>query len=169
MGNCLKVNEVNHIYPSEKIWKSDPDFKSFYKIFCRLNCVLEYHESCWAQLKIEYTNNIKGTQILSRANKVPTERDFFGLPCLTPDCEGVIIRIEIVNSMDTKIIEDKKLIERLEKEEIEKKEAEKLEKEKKAKEFKQKKRERNRSKSSSEKDSRCDSVPKVIEEKENIE
>ena len=178
-ANCLKVNEVNHIYPSEKIWKSDPDFKSFYKIFCRLNCVLEYHESCWAQLKIEYTNNIKGTQILSRANKVPTERDFFGLPCLTPDCEGVIIRIEIVNSMDTKIIEDKKLIERLEKEEIEKKEAEKLEKEKKVKEMKQKqiegkskkqkKKERNRSKSSSEKDSRGDSVPKVIDEKENIE
>ena len=178
-ANCLKVNEVNHKYPSEKIWKSDPDFKSFYKVFCRLNCVLEYHETCWAQLKVEYTNNIKGAQILSRANKVPTEKDFFALPCLTPDCEGVIVRIEIVNSMDSKIIEDKKMIEKLEKEEMEKKEAEKIEKEKKAREFKQKqiegkskkqkKRERNRSKSSSEKDSRCDSVPKVIEEKENIE
>ena len=147
--NCLKVNENNHILPSEKIYKSDPDFKSIYKIMCADNCILDYHESCWLQFKADYTNNIKGV-------KIPSEKDFLGLKCFTPDCGEIILRIIIESLVDKKVIEDKKIIEKFEND---KKEAEKLRREKELRDFQQrklearskksKKKERNRSKSSS--------------------
>jgi hypothetical protein len=42
-----------------------------------------------------------------------TEKDFISRQCLTPDCEGIIIKVEIHNQIDeVKIIEDAKLMER---------------------------------------------------------
>jgi len=147
--NCLKVNGHNHILPSEKIYKSDPDFKSIYKIICADNCILDYHESCWLQFKADYTNNIKGV-------KTPSEKDFLGLKCFTPDCGEIILRVIIENLVDNKVIEDKKIIEKFEND---KKEAEKIRREREQRDYQQrklearskksKKKERNRSKSSS--------------------
>ncbi len=47
-------------------------------------------------------------------SKLPTEKDFIGRQCVTPDCEGVSIRVEIYNQDgDVHNVEDAKLMERL--------------------------------------------------------
>ena len=151
-SDCLDINKDSHIIPSEKIFKNDPDFKPYYKVYCNSNCALDYHESCWAKLKTDLA------EIKSRL----TEQDFFGKSCLTPDCEGVIIKIQIIDIDQDRTFEDKKLLERLEKEELAKKEAEKLRREEENKKLlaakkmeskaKKQKKQRTRSVASSEKD-----------------
>jgi len=171
--DCLEVNKNNHIIPSENIYLSDPDFRGYFKVWCRSNCALDYHENCWGALKIDFIN------IINKTSKTPTEKDFFGLKCFTPDCEGLIIRIQIFDSYgDCKTLEDKKLLEKIENEEKTKKEEERKKKEKDAKENQQRKLEerkknkkrKDRNKSSSEKDSdsvkddviKVESGPKVV-------
>ena len=46
-------------------------------------------------------------------------KDFCGQKCFTPDCEGIIIKIQIVDAMESMTIENKRLNERLEQEEEE--------------------------------------------------
>ena len=170
--NCLTVNKNNHIIPSENIYLVDPDYKGYYKVWCRSNCALDFHENCWVEKKNDYID------IVAKSSKTPTEKDFFGLTCFTPDCEGIIIKIQIYDSYgDVKTLEDKKLMEKIESEERIKKEEDKRKKEKEAKDSSQRKLEerikkskkrKERNKSSSEKDS--DSVtdenkgdaPKVV-------
>eukprot|EP00090_Calanus_glacialis_P031446 TRINITY_DN5190_c0_g1_i2.p1 TRINITY_DN5190_c0_g1~~TRINITY_DN5190_c0_g1_i2.p1 ORF type:complete len:1519 (-),score=592.62 TRINITY_DN5190_c0_g1_i2:152-4708(-) len=170
--NCLTVNKNHHIIPSENIYLSDPDYKGYFKVWCRSNCALDFHENCWGEKKNDYID------IVAKSSKTPTEKDFFGLTCFTPDCEGVIIKIQIFDSYgDVKTLEDKKLMEKIESEERIKKEEEKKKKDKEVKETQQRKLEerikkakkrKERNKSSSEKDS--DSVkddgkieaPKVV-------
>ena len=167
LEKCLKFNQDNHMIPSKKIYRSDPDFKPYYRIFCNSTCILDYHEICWSQIKAQSTHIVKGT-------KIPSEKDFCGTKCLTPDCEGIILKIQIIDSMDymTKTVEDRKLIERLELEAL-KKEEERKRKEKEAiqarenlqkkvlenKLKKSKKKERSRSKSTSEKESSSKNEP----------
>ena len=126
--NCR--GHLKHIIPSEKIYLNDPDFKAFYRILCRANCVLEFHDSCWTEKKTEFKEGVK----------IPSEKDFFGKQCFTPDCGSIIIKIIIFESCDgePKVIEDKKINEKIELEEIKKKNAEKTRKEKEALEFRQK-------------------------------
>ena len=119
-SECLKINQDNHIIPSKKIYKSDPNFKPFYKIFCNSSCILDYHDSCW--------NSLKSDMSKMKGSKIPTEKDFCGQKCFTPDCEGIIIKIQIVDAMESMTIENKRLNERLEQEEAVKKEAEKVRK-----------------------------------------
>ena len=97
----------------------------------------------------------------SKGSKAPTEKDFCGQVCskhFTPDCEGIIIKIEIVDAMEIlRTIEDSKLNEKLEQEARKRREDEKV---KRAEELKKqqlqrlearaknpKKKERSRSKS----------------------
>ena len=87
--NCLKVNRNNHIIPSENIYLSDPDYKGYFKVWCRSNCALDFHENCWCEKKNDSIDYAK-------SSKTPTEKDFFGQKCFTPDCEGVIIKIQIL-------------------------------------------------------------------------
>ena len=162
---CLSLSK--HIIPSEKIYITDPDWRPYYQVLCRSNCALEYHDCCWAEKKIELKDEFKFKDII----KTPTEKDFFGLPCLTPDCEGIIVKFLIYDTQhgDPKVIEDKKLNERLEQEESLRKEAERSRREKEASEYHQKnikkktkKKRPERSKSSSEKDSiRDEETPKI--------
>ena len=119
-SECLKINQDNHIIPSEKIYKDDPDFKPFYRIFCTSTCILDYHDCCWSALKLEISKE--------KGFKAPTEKDFCGKNCFTPDCEGIIIKCHIVDRMEFKLIENKKVTEQLELEEKSKREAEKLRK-----------------------------------------
>lgn len=94
--DCAQVQASSHIVPSENIYVSDPDYKGYYKVHCRLNCQLDYHKSCWMILKEENIEKLKLT-------KIPTEKDFFGQPCFTPDCTGIIIKIEIVDEQNGKL------------------------------------------------------------------
>ena len=164
--NCLKLSR--HIVPSEKIYITDPDWRPYYQILCRSNCTLEYHDYCWAEKKLEFKDGVK----------IPSEKDFCGKVCLTPDCEGIIIKILIYETQyggEPKVIEDKKLNERLEQQESMRKEAERSRREKEALEYRQKnqeqannkkrnkKKRRERSKSSSEKDNSRDDEPPKIE------
>jgi len=171
--NCLTVHKNIHIIPSENICLSDPDFRGYFKVWCRSNCALDFHDTCWGALKTDYID------ILAKATKTPTEKDFFGLKCFTPDCEGLIIKIQIYDSNgENKTLEDKKLMDKLEMEEKIKKDEEKKKKEKDVKEnqlrkmeekIKKSKKRKDRNKSSSEKDSdsvqsdiKVDIGPKVV-------
>ena len=156
-----------HLVPSDKIYLTDPDFRTFYRVMCRTNCVLEFHESCWTEKKSEFKEGVK----------IPSERDFFGKRCFTPDCGSIIIKIIIYESCDgdPKVIEDKKLNEKIEQEDLLKRNAEKSRREKEAEEYRQKNfEERNnkkkskkkrieRSTESSEKDNSRDDAPPKIE------
>merc|ERR1712179_478003 len=148
---------------------SDPDYKGYYKIWCRLDCSLDFHENCWVEKKNEYVD------ALSKSSKTPTEKDFFGLNCFTPDCEGLIIKIQIYDAYgEVKTLEDKKLMDKIESEERDKKELEKRRKDKEVKDAQQRKLEekiikskkrKERNKSSPESDSAKEIItgpPKVI-------
>ena len=91
---------------------------------------MEFHDICWSLKRAEFKEGVK----------IPSEKDFFGKECFTPDCGSIIIKIIIFESCDgdPKIIEDKKLNEKIELEELMKKNAEKSRKEKEALEYRQK-------------------------------
>ena len=154
-NKCLIVNKDSHIIPSNNIFLSDPDYRGYFKVWCRLNCSLDFHESCWVEKKNQFID------ILAKAGKSPTEKDFFGQSCFTPDCEGIIIRIEIFDCYgEVKTLEDKKLFEKIEYDERIKKEEERKKREREAKEAQQrkldersKKSKKKRNKASLEKDS----------------
>jgi hypothetical protein len=70
---------------------------------------MDYHKNCWANHKESFIAAFKLT-------KVPTERDFFGKECFTPDCGGRIYRIEIHDQDGTcACLEDKSVEEEREK------------------------------------------------------
>merc|ERR1711874_522495 len=109
--DCLTSQKNNPFPPSQNIYTSDPDYKGYYKVLCRLNCQLAYHKTCWVELK---QHNID----ILRLTKTPSEKDFFGQPCFTPDCAGVIKTIEINDECGkVTILQDLKLIEKLDEEE----------------------------------------------------
>jgi len=158
---CLTVNKNNHIIPSENIYLTDPDYKGYYKIWCRSNCSLDFHENCWVEKKNDYID------VLSKSSKTPTEKDFFGLNCFTPDCEGVIIKIQIYDAYgEVKTLEDKKLMDKIESEERNKKEEERKRKDKEAKDAQQRKLEEKIKKSKKRKE-RNKSSPESDSAKEN--
>ena len=57
-----------HLIASEKIYFSDPDFKTFYRILCRAGCVVDFHGSCWKDKKSAFKEGLK----------IPSEKDFLG-------------------------------------------------------------------------------------------
>ena len=84
--DCLAT--YNHLLPSENIFLSDPDYRGHYRLHCKEMCRLEYHKVCWGAIKHHYQEKIK-------VGKVPTEKDFLGQPCFTPDCSGTFIKIDV--------------------------------------------------------------------------
>ena len=101
---CLTASEGLHIYPSKSIYFTDPDFKPFYKIFCTSKCCVEYHSSCWQKVQ-KLSRNRSGE--CSMAIKKQSEKDFLGSACFTPDCYGVIMKIQMLDCNKTKTFEGK--------------------------------------------------------------
>ena len=57
----------------------DVDYKGYYKLTCQDRCKIEFHPHCWKEQK--------GRQDLKN------DKDFLNMPCLTPDCNGLIVEI----------------------------------------------------------------------------
>ncbi|XP_069751012.1 golgin subfamily B member 1-like isoform X2 [Narcine bancroftii] len=77
------------------IYRSDPDFKGFVRVHCSCDCHIEYHLYCWKRCKIkEFQDKI--------------EKDILGLDCLTPDCMGIIWKVDIFQDSRQKTIESSK-------------------------------------------------------------
>ena len=105
-NQCLSGNVSP--FPSSNIYITDPDFKPFYKIFCTFKCCVDYHTSCWQ--KIKKSRNCSGSDEYSMDSMVikkQSEKDFLGAACFTPDCHGVIMKIQIVDCNRIKTFEDK--------------------------------------------------------------
>ncbi|GFT40292.1 e3 ubiquitin-protein ligase TTC3 [Trichonephila clavipes] len=64
------------------IYYYDPDFKGLYCIHCSEHCYLQYHVQCWKSIR-------------TLANHI--DKEFLDKKCYTPDCEGVIVHIQIIN------------------------------------------------------------------------
>jgi len=104
---CEQVQSQEHIIPSKNIYVSDPDFKGYYQVCCRTNCKVSYHKSCWLSVKGENSDKFK-------LAKCPTEKDFLGKTCFTPDCGDIIVNIEIIDdSGEIRTIKDVKMMEQL--------------------------------------------------------
>lgn len=107
LADCTQ--HATHILPSENIYFSDPDYRGFFRVYCRDNCVMDYHRACWVRLKESFTAAFK----LARP---PTERDFFGKECFTPDCVGLIYKIMVYEQDGSfTTLQDKAVEEELEK------------------------------------------------------
>ncbi|XP_044077628.1 E3 ubiquitin-protein ligase TTC3 isoform X2 [Siniperca chuatsi] len=74
--------EKCHGHLKAEIYFTDPDFKGFIQICCCQSCIIEYHITCWKNLK---------TSSFFEKN----EKDFLQESCLTPDCVGQICSIKI--------------------------------------------------------------------------
>jgi len=97
-STCLEVNKDTHIIPSNNIYLSDPDYKGYFKIWCHFKCTIDFHQHCWQE----------------QIKPFETEKDFLGLTCLTPDCKGIIIKIQIYDiNADYITVEDKNLYEKI--------------------------------------------------------
>ena len=57
----------------------DVDYKGYYRLTCQDRCKIEFHPHCWKEQK--------GRQDLKN------DKDFLNMPCLTPDCNGLIVEI----------------------------------------------------------------------------
>ncbi|GFQ76830.1 e3 ubiquitin-protein ligase TTC3 [Trichonephila clavata] len=64
------------------IYYSDPDFKGLYCIHCSEHCYLQYHVQCWKSIR-------------TLANHI--DKEFLDKKCYTPDCEGVIVHMQVIN------------------------------------------------------------------------
>ncbi|CAL1288150.1 unnamed protein product [Larinioides sclopetarius] len=64
------------------IYYTDPDFKGFFTINCSEQCNLQYHTQCWKCIKTA---------------KNCTDKLFLEQQCFTPDCEGIIIKIQSIS------------------------------------------------------------------------
>uniref|UniRef100_A0A131YZM2 E3 ubiquitin-protein ligase TTC3 n=1 Tax=Rhipicephalus appendiculatus TaxID=34631 RepID=A0A131YZM2_RHIAP len=68
------------------IYYSDPDFKGFQQVHCASKCLVQYHPACWR----EY-----------RESRNLTEKGFLGEACPTPDCCGVVVKVEAIEKDGT--------------------------------------------------------------------
>lgn len=68
------------------IYYSDPDFKGFQQLHCASKCLVQYHPACWR----EY-----------RESRNLTEKGFLGEACPTPDCCGVVMKVEAIEKDGT--------------------------------------------------------------------
>ncbi|XP_053561911.1 E3 ubiquitin-protein ligase TTC3 [Bombina bombina] len=71
--------------PKTQIYFTDPDFKGFIRIVCCQFCRVEFHIMCWKKLKANMY-----------ADK--NDKDFLKSPCITPDCQGNISSVVILDS-----------------------------------------------------------------------
>ena len=121
--DCLRAQEENSpgepFIPSQNIYLTDPDLQNYITVVCRSDCKLDFHSICWEEKKVQ-CQHIK-------ASKSPSERDFCGQPCFTPDCGSKIVRILMTDSYnEVKVVENKKIVQEIEEEERKEKELERL-------------------------------------------
>ena len=124
---CLRVqkdlNPGEPFIPSQNIYLSDPDLQFFVTVVCRNDCKLDFHSSCWDQKKMDFLHVLKAT-------KSPSERDFCGQVCFTPDCGSKIVKILITDGYnEVKVVDNKKILQEIEEEERREKELERRQKE----------------------------------------
>lgn len=67
------------------IYLSDPDYKGYIRLVCSEECKVDFHPVCWKKHK--------GTQQENTGDK-----DFLEGSCMTPDCTGNVIKIQIFDS-----------------------------------------------------------------------
>ena len=117
-ADCLTHRDQTHIIPSESIYFSDPDYKGHNRLLCNSQCFLEYHKVCWSLYKKEMEG-------------VGVDRDILDKNCLTPDCEGIIVKFEIYDHRGNveKTLKDEKREKKIKEEEEKKREERKLKKE----------------------------------------
>ena len=130
--DCLRVQ--GQLYPDEpfiprdnepfrNIYLTDPDLQCFVTVVCRNDCKLDFHSPCWDEKKVDFLHVLK-------ASKSPSERDFCGQPCFTPDCGSLIVKILITDSYnEVKVVDNKKILQEIEEEERKEKELERRQKE----------------------------------------
>lgn len=76
---CRHTCDTSHF--KREIYYNDPDFQGYAEVICQERCHLQYHLNCWKETKEEH--------------KIPREKDFIGKQCMTPDCCGTVIKIEL--------------------------------------------------------------------------
>ncbi|XP_072144292.1 uncharacterized protein [Dermacentor andersoni] len=68
------------------IYYSDPDFKGFQQLHCASKCLIQYHPACWREYRESCNLSEKG---------------FLGEACPTPDCCGVVMKVEAIEKDGT--------------------------------------------------------------------
>ena len=124
---CLRVqkelNPGEPFIPSQNIYLTDPDLQCFVTVVCRNDCKLDFHSPCWDEKKMDFLHVLK-------ASKSPSERDFCGQTCFTPDCGSLIVKILITDGYnEVKVVDNKKILQEIEEEERREKELERRQKE----------------------------------------
>ena len=125
--DCLRVQRQLYpdepFIPSQNIYLTDPDLQCFVTVVCRNDCKLDFHSPCWDEKKMDFLHVLK-------ASKSPSERDFCGQPCFTPDCGSLIVKILITDGYnEVKVVDNKKILQEIEEEERKEKESERRQKE----------------------------------------
>ena len=95
--NCIKLQEKQEEkpylpLPTTSIYLSNPILVQYTTIACLAGCVINFHNSCWEELKL---GELKCRR--------PRDKDYLGFPCPTPDCGGAIIEVSI-KGKDGKVI-----------------------------------------------------------------
>ena len=124
--DCLSVQKQLYpgepFIPSQNIYLTDPDLQCFVTVVCRNDCKLDFHSPCWDKKKMDFLG--------LKASKSPSERDFCGQPCFTPDCGSLIVKILITDGYnEVKVVDNKKILQEIEEEERKEKEQERRQKE----------------------------------------
>merc|ERR1719237_1852069 len=124
--DCLSVQKQLYpgepFIPSQNIYLTDPDLQCFVTVVCRNDCKLDFHSPCWDKKKMDFLG--------LKASKSPSERDFCGQPCFTPDCGSLIVKILITDGYnEVKVVGNKKILQEIEEEERKEKEQERRQKE----------------------------------------
>ncbi|XP_074652526.1 uncharacterized protein LOC141906928 isoform X2 [Tubulanus polymorphus] len=65
---------------NSNMYFTDPDFNGFVHVTCNYKCTIDYHTNCWRCMRRLLPDK-------------PTDKDFLLRECLTPDCQGVIVRV----------------------------------------------------------------------------
>lgn len=65
-----------------QIYLTDPDYKGYIRLICHENCKVDFHPGCWKKQK-------------SSEDGKTGDKDFLDDICMTPDCEGSVINVQI--------------------------------------------------------------------------
>ncbi|XP_067933668.1 E3 ubiquitin-protein ligase TTC3-like isoform X2 [Watersipora subatra] len=82
--NCLSTLCTNYGHFSRFIYVDDPDFRGYVCIICTEKCHLYYHRDCWKRKHLKVNAG-----------------------CVTPDCDGTILRCSEYDEQLQKVCEDK--------------------------------------------------------------
>ncbi|KAF4519146.1 hypothetical protein B566_EDAN007421, partial [Ephemera danica] len=93
LPECLQLS--SHIYPSDAIFCTDPDFAGYFITICEEKCRIAFHISCWKHLKEKMSDSVK-----------ISDKDMLGTKCLTDGCrtgyckprDSIIIRIIVIDA-----------------------------------------------------------------------